>query len=114
MREREQHVDALQEQARELEQEAAARARWGEELDAELESVRADRRKLIERLDETEQRVIERSEWAMSLDRELKETRQELKETQQHLESVRQSLVFRISRRLGLIQDPRVEDEQKP
>ena len=114
LREREQHVKALQEQVRELEQHVKAlqqqvreRTRWVQELNAELESVRADRRKLIERLDETEQRVIERSEWAMSLDRELKET-------QQHLASLRRSLVFRISRRLGLIQDPKAEDEPTP
>ena len=70
----------------------------------ELESVRVDRTKLIERLDETEQRVIERSAWAMSLDRELKET-------QQHLASLRRSLVFRINRRIGLICDPQAEDK---
>ena len=114
LREREQHVKALQEQVREfktlqeqvreLEQETAERTRWAQELDAELESVRSARRRLIERLDETEQRVIERSEWAMSLDRELKET-------QQYMASVRRSLVFRISRRIGLIRDPKAEDE---
>ena len=107
VRELKQHVKALQEQVRELEQENAERARWAEELNAELESVRSDRRKLIERLDETELRVIERSEWAMSLDRELKET-------QQHLASLRRSLVFRISRRLGLIHDPKAEHEPTP
>ena len=107
MRELKQHVKALQEQVRELEQENAERARWAEELNAELESVRSDRRRLIERLDETEQRVTERSDWAMSLDRELKET-------QQHLASLKRSLVFRISRRIGLIRDPKAEDEPTP
>ncbi len=102
-----QHVKALQEQVRELEQENAERARWAEELNAELESVRVDRTKLIERLDETEQRVIERSDWAMSLERELKET-------QQHLALLRRSIVFRISRRIGLIRDPKAEDEPMP
>lgn len=103
----EQHITTLQEQVRELEQENAERTRWAQELDAELESVRSDRRRLIERLDETEQRVTERSDWAMSLDRELKET-------QQHLASLKQSLVFRISRRIGLIRDPRAENEPTP
>ena len=103
----EQHILALQEQVRELEQENTERTRWAQELNMELESVRVDRTKLIERLDETEQRVIERSEWAMSLDCELKET-------QQHLASVRRSLVFRISRRIGLIRDPKTEDEPMP
>ena len=107
VRELEQHVKALQEQVRELEQENAERARWAEELNAELESVRVDRTKLIERLDETEQRVIERSDWAMSLERELKET-------QQHLALLRRSIVFRISRRIGLIRDPKAEDEPMP
>ena len=99
----EQHIMALQEQVRELEQENAERTRWAQELNMELESVRVDRTKLIERLDETEQRVIERSDWAMSLERELKET-------QQHLAFLRRSLVFRISRRIGLIRDPKTED----
>ena len=107
MHELEQHITTLQEQVRELEQENAERTRWAQELDAELESVRSDRRGLIERLDETEQRVTERSNWAMSLDRELKET-------QQHLASLKQSLVFRISRRIGLIRDPKAEDEPTP
>ena len=107
MHELEQHITTLQEQVRELEQENAERTRWAQELDAELESVRSDRRRLIERLDETEQRVTERSDWAMSLDRELKET-------QQHLASLKQSLVFRISRRIGLIRDPKAEDEPTP
>ena len=100
----EQHITTLQEQVRELEQENAERTRWAQELNMELESVRVDRTKLIERLDETEQRVIERSDWAMSLDRELKET-------QQHLAFLKQSLVFRISRRTGLIRDPKTEDD---
>lgn len=104
VREIKQQVKALQEQVRELEQENAERTRWAQELNIELESLRADRAKLIERLDETELRVIERSEWAMSLDRELKET-------QEHLASLRRSLVFRIGRRLGLIHDPKAEDE---
>ena len=100
----EQHIMALQEQVRELEQENAERTRWAQELNMELESVRVDRTKLIERLDETEQRVIERSDWAMSLERELKET-------QQHLAFLRRSLVFRISRRIGLIRDPKTEND---
>ena len=103
----EQHITAFQEQVRELGKENAERTRWAQQLNVELESIQADRSKLIERLDETELRVIERSEWAMSLDRELKET-------QQHLASLRRSLVFRISRRIGLIRDPKAEDEPTP
>ena len=107
VQELERHIMALQEQVRELEQENAERTRWAQELNMELESVRVDRTKLIERLDETEQRVIERSDWAMSLERELKET-------QQHLAFLRRSIVFRISRRIGLIRDPKAEDEPTP
>ena len=121
LREREQHVNSLQKQVHEgqihlteaqraldhMEQEIVERTRWAKELNADLESVREDRRKLIKRLDEVEQRVIERSEWAISLDRELKET-------QQHLNHIKSAVAFRVCRRAGLILDSKFENESTP
>jgi len=102
------HHAESQEQAQQaidaLEQENADRTKWAKQLQAEIESVQADRETLIKRLDETEQRVVERSEWAMSLDSELTKAREEL-------DHIKSTLAYRASRRFGLFREPKPKGE---
>ena len=89
-----------------LEEDNAEKLRWAGELQAEIETLEADRGTLMKRLEETEQIVVERTEWAQRLDRELNHVRQELAE-------IKGTLTYRVSRRVGIFRDapPLAQDD---